>query len=69
MDLLSLVIFLIIVGAILYLVSLLPIDATILTIIRAVVILLVILYLLQWLFGMGIGSLSLHLPRQPPVRP
>jgi hypothetical protein len=58
MTLLGLIVALIIVGLLLYLVSTLPIDATIKTIIRAVVIVAVVLWLLE---ALGIfGSLGLN---------
>lgn len=47
MSIVSLLILLIIVGAVLYLVSLLPIDATIKTIIYVVAIVVVAIYLLR----------------------
>lgn len=51
MSLISLVIFLIVVGLLLWLVSLLPIDATIQKIIHVVVIICVVLYILQLFVG------------------
>ncbi len=51
MSLISLVIYLIVLGAVLYIVSLLPIDATIKKIINVVVILVVLLYVLQMFVG------------------
>jgi hypothetical protein len=56
-SLVSLVIALIIVGVCLYLIELLPMDATIKTIIRVIIILVVIL----WLLGMLVGYAPLHL--------
>ncbi len=47
MPLISLIIYLLIVGALLYLVSLAPIDATIKKIINGVVLLCVVIWLLQ----------------------
>lgn len=47
MSIISLLLFLVIIGVGLYLVGLIPMDATILTIIRVVVILVVILYILE----------------------
>jgi hypothetical protein len=47
MSLIAIVVTLIIVGVLLYLVGLIPMDGTILTIIRVIVILLVVLWLLD----------------------
>ena len=51
MDIISLLITLIFIGVVLYLISLIPMDATILRIIQIVVILAVVLWLLQ---GFGV---------------
>jgi hypothetical protein len=56
MDLISILIFLIILGAILYLIQLLPIDALIKQIIYVIVIVIVLIWLLQALAG------GLHFP-------
>ncbi len=47
MSLISILVFLIIVGAVLYCVSLLPIDATMKRIIHVIAVVVVLLYLLQ----------------------
>lgn len=51
MSLISLVIVLIVVGLLLWLVSMLPLDATIQKIIRVVVIICIVLYLIQVFIG------------------
>ncbi len=51
MSLITLVIYLVVVGAILYIVSLLPIDGTIKKIINVVVVLVILLYVLQIFLG------------------
>ncbi len=56
MSLISLVITLIIVGAVLYVISLLPIDGTVKKIINIVVILVILLWILQMFVG-GIGDI------------
>jgi hypothetical protein len=55
MTLIGLVIWLAIIGVCLYLINLLPIDGTIKTIIRVVVILFVLLWLLQGFGVFGVG--------------
>ena len=52
----SLIFTLIIIGVLLYVIeTLLPIDATIKTVIRIIVVLAVVLWLLQYILGMGPG--------------
>jgi nucleoside recognition membrane protein YjiH len=51
----SLIIVLIIIGAALYLVGLIPMDATYMTIIRVVLIVAVIIYLLRHLSDIGVN--------------
>jgi hypothetical protein len=60
MSLISLLVYLIVIGLILYLVGLLPIDATIKRIIQIVVLVIVILWLVQAL-GLiaGLGSIRI----------
>ncbi len=53
MSLITLIVYLIIVGALLYIVSLLTIDATIKKIIQVVVILVICIYLLQAFLPVG----------------
>lgn len=59
MSLISLVIVLIIIGALLYVVSLLPIDGTIKKIINIVVIIVVLLWILQLFVGPGFGDIRI----------
>lgn len=60
MPILSLIIFLIIVGLILYLIeTLLPIDAAIKNVIRVVVIVCLLLYLLQVFLGGGAWNMRI----------
>jgi hypothetical protein len=56
-NLISVVVYLVILGVILYLLELLPIDGMIKTIIRVVVILVILLWLLSLLLGVPIPSL------------
>lgn len=57
MDLVSLIILLVVVGVALYLIGLIPMDGRILTAIRAIVLLVVVLWLIAALFG---ASVPLH---------
>jgi hypothetical protein len=57
MGLLELIVLLVVVGFALWLIQLLPIDATIKRIIVAVVVLIVILTVLKLLFGLDLPSL------------
>ncbi len=59
MSLISLIIFLEVIGLILWLVSMLPIDATIQRIIHVVVIIVVVLYILQAFLGPGFGDIRI----------
>jgi hypothetical protein len=61
MNIVALVVALILIGAALYIIELLPIDATFKRIIRVVVIVVGLLYVLGALFG-GIALLALVLP-------
>jgi len=59
MSLIGLIIGLVIIGFVLYLIQMLPIDGTIKKIIYAVVILVVIIWVLQGLGGIsGVGNLN-----------
>jgi hypothetical protein len=60
MSLISLLIWLIILGLVLYLINTLPIDATLKRIIHIVVVVIVVLWLLQML---GIGDIRIGSPR------
>ena len=60
MSLIGLIVFLIVVGLILYLISLLPIDGTIKRIIHILVIVVVIIWLLSALGVLGSGPIMLH---------
>ena len=62
MSLIALVVYLIIFGALLYVVGLLPIDATIKTVIRVVVIIAIALWLLN-AFGLMSGGPTIGSPR------
>lgn len=59
MSLLSLIIILILVGVALYLVQLIPMDATVKRIITIVVIVIIALYVLRALFGSTLGDIKL----------
>lgn len=59
MSLIGLIILLVLVGAGLYLLNLIPMDAVIRTVIRVVVIVVVVLYAIQLIFGGG-PSIRLH---------
>lgn len=59
----SVLIFLIIIGAVLYVVNLLPIDATIKQVIWVIVIVLVLIMVLQMLMGASHGSVWPLWPR------
>jgi hypothetical protein len=59
MDLISLLVALVIVGVLLYVVSLIPMDATILRIIQIVVILVVVLWLLSALGVLNVGNIRI----------
>jgi uncharacterized membrane protein len=61
MSLIAVIVYLIILGALLYCVGLLPIDGTIKTIIRVIVIIAVCLWLLS-AFGLMSGGPQLDLP-------
>ncbi len=54
-SLISILIFLIVVGAILYVIKLLPIDATIKTIATVIVVVFIAIRALTWLSGSGYG--------------
>ena len=60
MDLIQLVIYLVVLGLVLYVISILPIDGTIKRIIHVVVIIAVVLWLLQVVIG---GGHTLHIGR------
>lgn len=61
MSLISLIVFLIVVGVALYLVSLIPMDATVKRIIQVLVILVVVLWLVEALGLLsGIGNIRLR---------
>lgn len=55
MPIIPIIMTLVVIGLILYLVNMLPIDATIKQIIHLIVIVLIILWLLQLLLGSGLG--------------
>jgi hypothetical protein len=55
MSLIALIVYLVILGAVLYVVGILPIDATIKTVIRVIVLIAVALWLLQQFGVMGSG--------------
>ena len=59
MSLISLVVTLAVVGLLLWGIGQFPIDATIMKIIRVVVIVAVCLWLLDMIFGFGLGSITI----------
>lgn len=61
MSLLSLLIVLIIIGVVLYLVQLIPMDARIKTAILVIAIAFVVIWLIQGLLGGGAGGPVIHL--------
>jgi len=65
-SLISIIITLVVIGLLLYLIDLIPMDGTIKQIIRVIVIIVVVVWLLQS-FGL-IGSLSNILHSSPPGR-
>ena len=65
-GLISIIVYLVVVGLVLYLIELIPMDRTIKQIIRVIVIIAVVVWLLQ-AFGL-IGSLSNLFHSGPPIR-
>lgn len=59
MSLLSLIIVLVLVGVALYVVQLIPMDATVKRILTIVVIVIVALYVLRALFGASLGGIRI----------
>jgi len=65
-GLISIIVYLVVIGLVLYLIELIPMDRTIKQIIRVIVIIAVVVWLLQ-AFGL-IGSLSNLFHSGPPIR-
>jgi len=65
-GLISIIVYLVVIGLVLYLIELIPMDRTIKQIIRVIVIIAVVIWLLQ-AFGL-IGSLSNLFHSGPPIR-
>lgn len=65
-GLISIIVTLVVIGLVLYLIELIPMDGTIKQIIRVIVIIAVVVWLLQ-AFGL-IGSLSNMFHSTPPIR-
>lgn len=59
MSLLSLIVVLVLVGVALYVVQLIPMDATVKRILTIVVIVIVALYVLRALFGASLGDIRI----------
>lgn len=59
---LSLLIYLIVLGGVLYIVKLLPIDANVKQIINVIIIIVIVIALLQLLLGGGVPSFNFKIP-------
>ncbi len=68
MSIIGLIVLLIVVGVALYLIGLIPMDAKVLMAIRAIVILLLVLWLLSLFFDFGTVNLGGHVGPLPKCR-